>query len=81
MYYTSFRREHHYCQRQQPQSHNGIDQSKGEDKSAPEPYVFLNPTDNIGTMRKYAAVIVVRESGRDVRIAETVDILGCPVDC
>ena len=39
----------------------------------------MNLIDNISSIRSNAAVVLVRESGRDVSIAETVDVHRCPM--
>lgn len=72
-----------YCQRRQPHSPIFNDQSKGKEANtkAPKPHVLVNLTDNIGSIWKFAAAVVARESVRVVRIIETVDMHGCPVDC
>lgn len=47
---------------------------------APEAYFLLSFIDNAGSVRNYAAVVVVRESGRDVGITRTFDVQRCLKD-
>lgn len=54
---TSLRRGRHYCQWRQRQSHNVINQSKGEVKRSPEPYVLGNLAENVRSVRNYCTLL------------------------
>ena len=54
---------------------------RGKIRKTPEPYVLVTRIDDVGRIRNYAAVVVVRESGCGVGVARPVGIHGGPMNC